>query len=207
MSYPRTCSIYKLVSNKTNKIYIGSTSLALTKRFKDHLYGFKNRDNPKYKGVKCNHCLFENDAVVNIELLEEIKLETPDTKPLRELEQKYINQFRDCCCNKGTAYTAPIDIPDKTPEQIRYNIFYKSYLSHLRSKRNLYFNPKIYRPYTEEERADLNTDKFECEKTCNELIINYDKYYNKKINEGKDENKSKTLTDRYIDRYFNKLIN
>ena len=205
MSYPRTGSIYKLTSDKTDKIYIGSTSLKLDQRFKAHKREYAKRDNPNYKGSKANHCLFENEAEVKMELLEEIELTTPDLKPLRKIEQKYINEFRNSCCNKMSACK-----PDEEPEpldRILYRDYNEPYYQMLKRNHNFIFVKGEFRSYTPEERKIVDTDKQKADIHTKSMIELYHNHYNKKIKEGKDEVNAKRLTSKYVSNKMKKILN
>jgi len=72
--------IYKITSNKTNKVYYGSTIQTLSQRFNDH----KKTSNKKRCSSRELTCY--DDAI--IELLEEIEFD--DKKQLKQVERYYI---------------------------------------------------------------------------------------------------------------------
>jgi hypothetical protein len=81
--------IYKLVSDKTDKIYIGSTIKNLTTRLYYH-YKNKDKDNTSSKEL-----LIHDD--VRIELIEPFLYN--DVKELRQKEREYISKNKDICVN------------------------------------------------------------------------------------------------------------
>jgi hypothetical protein len=81
--------IYKLVSDKTDKIYIGSTIKSLPTRLYYH-YKNKDKDNTSSKEL-----LLYDD--VRIELIETFLCN--DVKELRQKEREHISNNRDKCVN------------------------------------------------------------------------------------------------------------
>ena len=84
--------IYKLTSQQTPKIYIGSTKLSLNTRFVLHKTKFKNQ----VKYITANELLQYQDC--KIELIENVHCES--RKELQEREKHYIQQYEDRCVNK-----------------------------------------------------------------------------------------------------------
>jgi hypothetical protein len=84
--------IYKLTSQQTPKIYIGSTKLSLNTRFILHKTKFKNQ----VKYITANELLQHPDC--KIELIEECYLNTDE---LKRKEGEYIKHFDTC--NKNIA--------------------------------------------------------------------------------------------------------
>jgi hypothetical protein len=84
--------IYKLTSQQTPKIYIGSTKLSLNTRFILHKTKFKNQ----VKYITANELLQYPDC--KIELIEECELNTDE---LKKKEGEYIKHFDTC--NKNIA--------------------------------------------------------------------------------------------------------
>jgi len=103
--------VYKLVSNKTEKIYIGSTTLSLSTRLSIHKHQALHCSKPCSSKV-----LFENGAEVKIELLQEFGCET--RKQMKVLEACLMAGYGDLCCNKNSAI-------GKTPDQMKY--YYREY--------------------------------------------------------------------------------
>ena len=132
--------IYKLTSQQTPKIYIGSTKLSLNTRFILHKTKFKNQ----VKYITANEILQYPDCC--IELIEECNM-TKDE--LKRKEGDYIKQ--NDCVNKNIA--------GRDLKQY--------YLDHVEKykKNNLKFrteNPEYYNKYYHENKGKYNT-KIICE--------------------------------------------
>jgi hypothetical protein len=88
--------IYKLVSDKTDMIYIGSTTKKLHERLSGH-----NTDFTKNHGSKTSKKLFQLCGTISIEL---IKLFPCDCKKELEKEEgKYIREYKNICVNERIA--------------------------------------------------------------------------------------------------------
>lgn len=87
--------IYKLVSNNTNKIYIGSTTLSLKDRLSRHKANYKM--NKSY--ISSRHILQFDD--VNIVLIEEYPCSSK--KELLEREQYHQDENKNICVNNRRA--------------------------------------------------------------------------------------------------------
>ncbi len=93
--------VYKLCSDDCDKVYIGSTyskypSVRMAHHRQNHRNGWKN-----YQG------LFDNGEP-RMEILEEIELESRDEAyKLRELEQKYFDEYGDNIINVRRCYLSP----------------------------------------------------------------------------------------------------
>ena len=92
--------VYKLVSNKTDKIYVGTTTLPLSTRLSIH-------KSTAMKNIKAcsSKILFQDNAEVKIELLIEFDCQT--RAQLRVLEEAYRFQYGNLCVNKNRAFTTP----------------------------------------------------------------------------------------------------
>lgn len=87
--------IYKIVSNKTNNVYIGSTTYKyLTMRMNVHRYYMKNKIQGHY--TTANKILKYGDA--KIILIEEYPCKS--RKELLKREQFHIKQYGEQCINK-----------------------------------------------------------------------------------------------------------
>lgn len=86
--------IYKITSDKTNKIYIGSTTMNLKYRLRQHISTYYNK-----KNVSSIEIIKYGNA--KIELLEQI--EFINIKKLKEKEGEYIKINNDICVNKQIA--------------------------------------------------------------------------------------------------------
>ena len=89
--------IYKLVSNKSSDVYIGSCLVDLSKR----LYGHKSKSN---KAV--SKSMFVDGAIISIVLIEDCPCENKNQLKARELH--YITTIN--CINKNKPYVSDIQI-------------------------------------------------------------------------------------------------
>ena len=92
-------NIYKIVSQNTDKIYIGSTTKSLIKRLLGH-----EKDYRSYKRGKMNYVTsfkILEYGQYHIELIESVEFDTKDE--LRKLEGFYINKYRNICINRCVA--------------------------------------------------------------------------------------------------------
>jgi hypothetical protein len=101
------CKIYKITSNNTNKIYIGSTTQDLQTRLKAHIrdytkyrkFWIDNNDSGLYYCCSSRKILMHGD--VNIELIDEVA----NKRNRMIVEQFYINLYNDVCVNEGNAFS------------------------------------------------------------------------------------------------------
>jgi len=134
--------IYKIISDNSDRIYIGSTTLPLPKRLASHKYDYTDHlNNPREnKGLVSSFNILSLDNV-SIILLEEVNCENKEQ--LRARERHYIDLHRDVCVNKAR--------PVITNEE---RTIYKAE-----------WNKKTYVPkpprkiYTPEERKEANRKK------------------------------------------------
>jgi hypothetical protein len=92
--------IYKIVSDQTDKIYIGSTTKKLSVRLNRHRNCYKRWQNDKFNYVTSFELIKLGDS--KIILIEEYPCETNEN--LRKREQYYINLNKDVCVNKFKAF-------------------------------------------------------------------------------------------------------
>ena len=105
--------IYKITSDATDKIYIGSTCKELRHRLQDHKANYINHKKGIYKGKVRSFELMELNGTVKIELLEACQCNTK--KELLQKEYDYIKQNRTVCLNKNN----PIGLTEE--EQKEYS--------------------------------------------------------------------------------------
>ena len=98
--------VYKICSPHTEKIYIGSTFRTLERRFSDHT-ACSNKTSSKL-------ILAMGDAF--IELLDEVQV--LDKNELRDIEQQYLELYKDIAVNKSSAYG--LDQAKKKAKEIEY---------------------------------------------------------------------------------------
>jgi hypothetical protein len=130
--------IYKLVSNKTEDIYIGSCLMRLSTRLSNHKH-------------TSNHCvskkLFVNDAIITIVLIENYPCNTKNELKARELFHITTNK----CINKNKPFVCDIPYGDGKAYKKEYcainaeqiKSFKKEYYvinaEHIKSKANEYY--------------------------------------------------------------------
>jgi len=95
--------VYKIISNETDKCYVGSTIKNINQRFTGHKRDYKRHNNGNYHYTSSYDILQYDDA--KIECIVEIEFE--DKKELIDLESKYIKEL-DC---------VNIIIPDRTRKE------------------------------------------------------------------------------------------
>ena len=92
-------NIYKIVSQNTNKIYIGSTTETLQKRLLRHKHNYTAFQKGKYHNMSSFELI--KLGYVSIELIEEI--ESNSKVELLKREGYYIKKYRDICVNRCVA--------------------------------------------------------------------------------------------------------
>jgi hypothetical protein len=96
----KTGYIYKIVSESTDNIYIGSTIYSINKRFKGHLYDYKKRNDiielKEGEGMSSYSIIKYGNA--KVELIEEVKYN--DIKELHIREADHIMINKDKVINK-----------------------------------------------------------------------------------------------------------
>lgn len=147
--------IYKLITSKTDKIYIGSTSKdKLEKRLDYHRQDYENYLNDKHEYITAFELFKLGIDDVNIELIEEFE----DAKIVNIREQYYIDLYKDIVVNKTKAYV---------PEEEQRN--------------NKLQNSKIYRQnLSDEKKKENNKKRREYRRNNPEKTKEQNKRYNKK---------------------------
>ena len=97
--------IYKITSNSTDKIYIGSTCQLLCKRIAKHRGNYKEFLDGKYSNVSSYELIKFDDAIIT--LIEDYPCERKEQ--LLSRERYYIELNKDICVNKI--------IPTRTPKE------------------------------------------------------------------------------------------
>jgi predicted GIY-YIG superfamily endonuclease len=92
--------VYKITSQSTDKIYIGSTTKTLKRRLRNHYTDIKRNRSSTSRLILCY-----NDVV--IECIEEVEFE--NKKELRDRERYHIEKNGDKCVNKA--------IPNRTMKE------------------------------------------------------------------------------------------
>lgn len=97
MSTLLKAKIYKIVCNKTNQIYIGSTTKDLDTRLHSHELDFKKYCRNRYHFVTSFAILCNNDY--SIELITDVQCSS--NQELHKIEGAYIQDHQDICVNKN----------------------------------------------------------------------------------------------------------
>ena len=104
--------IYKLVSNKSSDVYIGSCLVELSKR----LYSHKSKSN---KAV--SKSMFDDDAIISIALIEDCPCDNKNQLKARELH--YITTLQ--CININKPFITDVNYSDKKEWQKQYQLEHK----------------------------------------------------------------------------------
>ena len=111
--------IYKLVSNKSSDVYIGSCIIELSKRFSVH----------KCKSNTCiSKSMFINDAIITIVLIENYPCLCKNEMKARELH--YITTLE--CINKNKPFVCDINYSDYKEWQKQYQLEHKEQIKQYR---------------------------------------------------------------------------
>jgi DNA-binding protein H-NS len=141
--------IYKLVSKKTNDIYVGSTCIKyLSSRIGQHKNHYKLWKNGT--GTYLSSFIIIEYDDCTIELIEQYKCNSK--KELREREQYYIDTIPNCI-NKRNAYT------DHNEHMKKYHITY-----YQKNKDILKERQKKYRKSHKEEISKKQMEKYYADK-------------------------------------------
>ena len=91
--------IYKIYSDKTHRIYIGSTSQYMLTRFLQHTYSYR-----QYEKGKCNYTtvydIFKLGGDIRWRVLETMYFDNPEELFIREGEYMRKPEYRDIIVNK-----------------------------------------------------------------------------------------------------------
>lgn len=91
-------SIYKIYSDKTDKIYIGSTTKLLNTRLSQHLHYYNSYINGTHNHYLSSFDILKHHGNIQIELLESTLYNTHKHE-LLELESHYINLYSNIVVN------------------------------------------------------------------------------------------------------------
>lgn len=136
--------IYKLVSDRTDKIYVGSTYLTLDKRLYNHTKTYEYYKNKR--GLSSFILLKNNDC--RIELIEDYPC--GNRTELLQREAYWIEKLKDKCVNKNRPYI--------TDEQFKE---LKKRLNKYHNDKNRVINKEYYVNYLKKYRS--NIPKVMCE--------------------------------------------
>ena len=113
-SYKRG-SIYKIFSDRTDKIYIGSTTKLLNTRLSQHLHHYNSYTNGTHNHYISSFEILKHHGNIQIELLESTLYNTHNKHELLELESHYINLYSNIAVNISNPKpidTSNIIVPD-----------------------------------------------------------------------------------------------
>lgn len=164
--------IYKITSDETEKIYIGSTTCELSKRLGNHNYDFKKWKKGKKRYMTSFEIIKFRDA--KIELLEDYPCQ--NSQELLEREKEYINEYEDVV-NK----VAPIVTAEERAQKKHH--YYKKNQKHLykKSRQRIEKNPEKQIAYLKEyynnNKAKLLKQQQEYAENNKEKIKQYKKEY------------------------------
>ena len=131
--------IYKITSDSTNKIYIGSTCQPLSKRIADHRDSYKQFiNNKRNRIITCYELIKLGDAIIT--LIEDFPCESKEQ--LHARERYYIELHKDICVNKK--------IPTRTTKEWQ-----------VENKESLALYKKQYRIDNKEKIKQYNIDNKE----------------------------------------------
>ena len=164
--------IYKLVSNHTDKIYIGSTCKErLCQRLTKHKSCYKEWLKNDKRYISSFELFRLGD--VEIVLLENINCKTKDE--LHKKEREYIEKFKDIIVNKITPIITKIEDNERNK---KYRIEHKEEIKQYQkehyenNKQELKQRNKIYR---ENHKEELKQKTYKYREEHNEEIKAYDK--------------------------------
>ncbi len=145
--------IYKLVSDNTDMIYIGSTVRSLKERLKNHKSNFTK----KKKTFITSKKLYELGGNISIEL---IKLFPCDCRKKLELEEsKYIREYKNICVNKIIVGRTRKEWGEDNKEKILEQV--KKYTEN--NKEKIKESSKKYRENNKEQIKEKMKEKYKCE--------------------------------------------
>ena len=181
--------IYKITDIGYNKMYIGSTTQPLYKRFNDHKSKYKHWKNGKDKKIT-SYDLFEEFGIDNckIELIEEFACENRDQ--LQKKEGEHIKN--NICVNKliagRTRQETTKEYRESNKDKIKeYNEINKEHIKEYKKKYRE-ITKERYKQYCEKNKEHIKERK----KKYRELNKQHIKEYNKQYYESK-KNNSKSL--------------
>jgi len=152
--------IYKLWSNETDEIYIGSTTNPLCKRLYQHKTDYKIGKNGK-RGITSAYKLFEKGGDVMIELIEKFPCECKEE--LNAREGFYIRQEK--CVNRCIAGRTRKEYREDTADKMK----------------------EYWKEYKEENRDAISAKQKEWKEENREKVLQYYKEYRQENREALSE--------------------
>jgi hypothetical protein len=92
-------SVYKIFSDKTDKIYIGSTTKLLNTRLSSHLHNYNSYINHTHNHYVSSFDIIKLGGNIQIDLLQSTLYNTLDKHELLSLESHYIKLFSNIAVN------------------------------------------------------------------------------------------------------------
>jgi hypothetical protein len=146
--------IYKITSNSTDKIYIGSTCQPLSKRIVDHRCDYKRFVNGKRGKTTSFELIALGDAIIT--LIEDYPCERKEQ--LHARERYHIELNKDICVNKNIPTRTHKEYYQDNKEHItEYHIEYKKI-----NKEKIVEYRKEYKQVNKEKIAEYNKQKITC---------------------------------------------
>jgi len=125
-SYKRG-SVYKIFSDKTDKIYIGSTTKLLNTRLSAHLHNYNSYINNTHNHYLSSFDIIKLGGNIQIDLLESTLYNTHNKHELLTLESHYIKLFSNIAVNISDP--KPITIHNTTNINNIINTYFTNYNS------------------------------------------------------------------------------
>lgn len=149
-------SVYKIINNISNEIYIGSTLKTLSQRFAKHKYTYNEMKNNKKRRVL--HLLFDKHGINNFQIILIKTYEIVDRKHLTMYEQLWINKLAQTnnLVNMCSAFSIEYLAKKKYNKQYRNinNDKIKQYRLKNKIKKNEY--NKVYRLKCKAKNITIN---------------------------------------------------
>ena len=118
-------SVYKIFSDKTDKIYIGSTTKLLNTRLSSHLHNYNSYINHTHNHYVSSFDIIKLGGNIQIDLLESTLYNTHNKIELLTLELQYIKLFSNIAVN--IADTKPIIIHNTPDINNILNTYFTNY--------------------------------------------------------------------------------
>ncbi len=169
--------IYKIVSNLTDKIYIGSTTMTLSQRMGGHRKDYKNKN----KNVSSSILLDYGDAKIIL-----IKKYPCDGKNNLEAEERVYIETMTCVNKNIPTRTKSEWYQDNKEHKIDYQRTYNhNNTEHLKEYRKQYYldNKETKREYRKTEYHDNKEHKLDYQRTYNQDNKEQIKQYNQENKE------------------------
>lgn len=96
-------SIYKIVNNLDDRVYIGFTTQPLYKRMNNHRTRWRRKGITQYT----SSILFDSCGVENCKIILEEEREVENVEYAKQVEREYIDKYTGLCVNKYLPYKSP----------------------------------------------------------------------------------------------------